>query len=880
MTSPTASPDRSDASKWARKGAWTVLDQALFAGANFLVNVLLARWLSPEAYGAFAVAFVVFLLVGAVHGGLFIEPMLVFGANRFERRTPAYLRVLLRAHLWFSVATGLGLAAVGLVVWRLSDQLLAEFLALGVASGFILALWLLRRACYVVDRPSWAVGAGALYLALLTAGAFALSAGERLTGPTALGLMAVGSVAASAVLALRLGLFARIARPDAALAAAARQAHAGYARWSAPTGALEWLHSSLPLLVLPLFVGLEGSGTLRALYNLAMPALQAFSALSVMALPVFVRARADGRLRETVTRWGGSILALSVAYGAVLLVTGRPIVTWLYHGKYPLGTLELLALAVLPIATAASGILMALLRSDERPKAVFQARAAAVTVASTLGVAATGVFGVAGALLSDLAVLLTEGLVQLMALAGVRPDPLGSRPAGSPRPPAGASLGGDGASPARLKVLMSAYACYPGVGSEPAVGWHMASEMAAHHDVWVLTYAGHRARLDAELAARPVPGLHVVYHRAPVERSRHLAGAPRGGVAEQLHYLVWQWTASRVVRRLQREVSFDLAHHVTFVKYWAPSAIRSAGVPYIWGPVGGGEAAPPAFLPALSADGQRYERRREVAQSWSERLPSVSATARGAALSFGTTDATVERMRALGSRRPEVRSAIGLSQAELDQLAAVAPAGDGPLRLACIGRQIAWKGYEFAVLAFAAAVQSGDAGLHGAELWLLGEGPEHDRLKELAREAGVEDRVRLMGQVPRETVLDVLAQTHALIQPSLHDSGGGVCLEAQAAGRPVLGLALGGTSLHVAPQSGGLVPADTPEQAVRDLAAAIRELAAHPDALPARGAAARAFAAQFAWPRRAAEMAARYRDVVQPVARSGAPAVPVPAVRP
>ncbi|HEX8297559.1 MAG TPA: hypothetical protein VF594_00250, partial [Rubricoccaceae bacterium] len=35
----------------ARQGAWTVLDQALFSGSNFVVNVLLARWLAPEAFG-------------------------------------------------------------------------------------------------------------------------------------------------------------------------------------------------------------------------------------------------------------------------------------------------------------------------------------------------------------------------------------------------------------------------------------------------------------------------------------------------------------------------------------------------------------------------------------------------------------------------------------------------------------------------------------------------------------------------------------------------------------------------------------------------------------------------------------------------------------
>lgn len=51
---------------WARKGFWAVLDQGLFAGSNFLVSVLLARWLEPASYGAFSVAYSVFLLLDSL----------------------------------------------------------------------------------------------------------------------------------------------------------------------------------------------------------------------------------------------------------------------------------------------------------------------------------------------------------------------------------------------------------------------------------------------------------------------------------------------------------------------------------------------------------------------------------------------------------------------------------------------------------------------------------------------------------------------------------------------------------------------------------------------------------------------------------------------
>ena len=52
---------------WLGCGMWAIIDQGLFALVSVLLNLLLASWLAPAEYGAFAVAYSVFLLLGAVH---------------------------------------------------------------------------------------------------------------------------------------------------------------------------------------------------------------------------------------------------------------------------------------------------------------------------------------------------------------------------------------------------------------------------------------------------------------------------------------------------------------------------------------------------------------------------------------------------------------------------------------------------------------------------------------------------------------------------------------------------------------------------------------------------------------------------------------------
>ena len=97
----------------------------------------------------------------------------------------------------------------------------------------------------------------------------------------------------------------------------------------------------------------------------------------------------------------------------------------------------------------------------------------------------------------------------------------------------------------RLKVLMSAYACEPGKGSEPEVGWQWALQMARYHDVTVLTRANNQPAIEFALAAlrgrQPLPVF--VYH----DRSPVMLDLKRRTKSVKLYYLLWQRSARDVV---------------------------------------------------------------------------------------------------------------------------------------------------------------------------------------------------------------------------------------------------------------------------------------------------------------------------------------------
>jgi glycosyltransferase involved in cell wall biosynthesis len=376
----------------------------------------------------------------------------------------------------------------------------------------------------------------------------------------------------------------------------------------------------------------------------------------------------------------------------------------------------------------------------------------------------------------------------------------------------------------RMKLLLSAYACEPHKGSEPGVGWNMARTLACHHDVWVLTRANNRRSIERELpllggrAGTPADHLHFVYYDLP-PWTRWWKRGKRG---VQPYYYLWQIGVYPAAARLHREIGFDVIHHVTFGKYWTPSLLALLPAPFVWGPVGGGESAPRAFWGDFSLRGQFYETLRDVGRWLGERDRLVRLTARRSALALAKTESTAERLRRLGAGQVRLLSDVGLPLTEINDLGRLPPATGRPVRFISIGNLLDLKGIHLAIDAFARC------GCGDAQYWIVGDGPARPGLQRLAETLGCAARIRFWGRLPRDETLRRLAESHVLVHPCLHESGGGVCVEAMAVGRPVICFDLGGPAMQITDETGVKIPAGRPGEAVRDLAEAMRRLALDP----------------------------------------------------
>jgi len=363
-----------------------------------------------------------------------------------------------------------------------------------------------------------------------------------------------------------------------------------------------------------------------------------------------------------------------------------------------------------------------------------------------------------------------------------------------------------------MRVLLSAYACEPGQGSEPGTGWAWARAAAQRHDVWLLTRANLAGAIEAARSREPDLRLHLVYVDLPrwVRRWKH------GLRGVYWYYLLWQIAAWWRGRQLHRHVRFDVAHHVTFATDWMPAGVvYLRGVPTIWGPVGGATGVPWRLWRWLGVRGCLAGLSRELTTRPARRIFGMLNARRAALVVAQNHDVARAFRHVPRAVVVEPHVAVDLPRVGLGDGQPPARTG-GRRRAVFAGRLVAWKGIALAVAAVARPAAA------DWSLDIYGSGPEARRVGALAERLGVADRVALKGRRSRTEVLAALSTADALLFPSMHDSAPWIVAEALSIGCPVVCLDRGGPAVIVGAGQG--IKATVSAATVDALAGALQSL--------------------------------------------------------
>lgn len=355
----------------------------------------------------------------------------------------------------------------------------------------------------------------------------------------------------------------------------------------------------------------------------------------------------------------------------------------------------------------------------------------------------------------------------------------------------------------QLRILLSAYACEPGRGSEPGVGWTWALALARRgHEVWVITRANNRAAVEqgvSSLNDSVRARLHFIYYDLPAWAKWWKKG--HRGV--HLYYLLWQWGAYKLARDWHNNIKFDLVHHVTFVTARQPSFMGNLGVPFIFGPAAGGERSPWRLRVGYSMHGWIHDSLRDLVNRLIVLDPLLRRNYLQAEHIYVTTLESLILVPRCYHHKTSVQLAIAIEVSDhasggADQRRI---ANTSRPRILYVGHFFSWKGVHLALRAFAQFVQT----VPDARFTIVGMGVEDARLHRLANTLGINSRIDWHNWLPQSQLAQLYSTHDIFFFPSLRDSGGMVVMEAMAHGLPVVCLDLGGPGVLVDSSCGRVI---------------------------------------------------------------------------
>lgn len=398
-----------------------------------------------------------------------------------------------------------------------------------------------------------------------------------------------------------------------------------------------------------------------------------------------------------------------------------------------------------------------------------------------------------------------------------------------------------------MKILLSAYSCLPGDSSpaEPGIGWNWVQCIAANgHDVVAITRTVNRKEIERFAEGHPVEAVRFVYHDLPPLWQR-LYRLPFGNY---VYYLIWQYTAAERASKLHRKERFDRVQHITWGSFRVLSFMGRLGIPFTFGPVGGGEDTPKNLRRGLGWQGRLWDALRRISSPMM--APFMGFTFTKATEIVATTAETLHKIPAKYRHKARVQQAIGIDlrgplAISQKMLQPRQPHITSRLELLYVGRLIPWKGVHL-ILKAIALLDNCKSNVH---LTVIGSGNDLSRLQHLSRRLKVNEFVSWIPWMQREELLKIYSNFDLFTFPSLHDSGGMVVLEALAQGLPVVCLDLGGPGVAVNESCGRLISTvgASEDQVVRAIAQFLNEIMMDSDKLILLSEAARVRAGELTW---------------------------------
>lgn len=389
------------------------------------------------------------------------------------------------------------------------------------------------------------------------------------------------------------------------------------------------------------------------------------------------------------------------------------------------------------------------------------------------------------------------------------------------------------------KVLINAYACCPGMGSEQGMAWNFITNIAKCCEVFVITEAEYQLQIEEYLQCEKRKEETEIWHRM------HFYFVPIGDTEEEsenIRKMCWNqgdWRFYRYYSRWQEKIlpiaetvitenAIDIMHQLNMVGFREPGMLYKINerrekigekhIPLIWGPSAGFGSIPFAFMTGggvkftafyllknfLNKVQLRWHPRVRRMVKESDALIAATPEMKAGFLKYYGKDVLL-----MSETGVMLSAAAGEKRQGNDNR-------DGSFKLLWVGRFMYTKQLPLALETMKLLKEYDKIELHIVGKAVNDDETEH--MHKMAKDMGISDSVVWYGQIPNDEVQKLMRECDVFFFTSIFEATSTVVLEAITNNLPVVCFDRCGFGPIVDESIGRKIPCLSPQQAVKDFA--------------------------------------------------------------
>ena len=368
-----------------------------------------------------------------------------------------------------------------------------------------------------------------------------------------------------------------------------------------------------------------------------------------------------------------------------------------------------------------------------------------------------------------------------------------------------------------LKILVNAYACSPNMGSEPGMAWNWCVNLAKYCELFIITEEEFRDKIEAVIPTLP-QGKNMHFYFNPVTPEVRQMCWNQGDWRFYWHYRKWQKRTLEIAKQICAEQKIDILHQLNMIGYREPGLLWTIkDLKFVWGPVGGMETMPIAYLKGAGTRTILFNRLKNLINTLQYRFqPNVRSAIKRADAIIAATSGCQKKLQDFYHKQIYLINETGCEVMEHIESETNT---SGTLSMLWVGKLDFRKQMGLAVKVLG-KLKDLDVMLH-----VCGGGSDEQilQMKEHATALGVLDKMNYHGMVSHNEVQHLMRTTDLFLFTSIMEGTPHVVLEAITNHLPVICLDTCGQGDCVTDEYGRKIPLSDPETSVNEMANTIRE---------------------------------------------------------